>query len=57
MNQTLHDIIQKEDQAFISEIVRSENVPFLIEKLKKTKNEDRKAIIQARIENLNHLLV
>lgn len=56
-DQSLFDLMNNEDPTFIKEITQSENVPFLQEKLKHAKNEDRKAIIAARIQKLNYLMI
>lgn len=56
-NQSLYEVINNEDPTFIKEVLQSENVPFLQAKLRRTKNEDRKAIIKARIEKLNYLMI
>lgn len=57
MNQSLYDVINNEDPTFIKEITQSENVPFLQERLKHTRDANRKAVIAARIETLNYLMI
>lgn len=56
-DQSLFDLMNNEDPSFIKEITQTENVPFLQEKLNRTKNPDRKAIILARIQKLNYLMI
>lgn len=56
-NQSIEEIINNQPADFVHEIMRSENVPHLQQQLKRTRNADRKAVIEARIENLKHLMV
>ncbi|HUI32028.1 MAG TPA: hypothetical protein VLY84_00295 [Dysgonamonadaceae bacterium] len=56
-DQTLYDVMNNEDPVFVKEILQSENVPFLQDQLKRTKSADRKAIILARIQKLNYLMI
>lgn len=56
-DQTLYDVMNNEDPVFVKEILQSENVPFLQDQLKRTKSSDRKAIILARIQKLNYLMI
>lgn len=55
MNQSLYDIINQQPQSFVEEILQSDDIVQLQQKLKRTRNQDQKAIIQARIENLTYL--
>lgn len=57
MNQSLFDIINSQPSDFVEEILQCEDVSALHKKLKGTRNKDRKAIIQARIENLTYLAI
>lgn len=57
MNQSLYDIINNQPSTFVDEILQCEDLVQLKQKLKRTRNQDRKAIIQARIENLTYLAV
>lgn len=56
-NQTLQDLIEKQTPEFIEVVLKSENAPYLNELLKRVKTDDKKAIIAARIEKLNYLMI
>lgn len=56
-NQSLYDIMQNEDQKWLKTIIESNDVAWLLKKSKQTRCVDRKAIIDARIENINYLVV
>tara|TARA_R110002111_G_scaffold86088_5_gene134948 strand:- start:772 stop:948 length:177 start_codon:yes stop_codon:yes gene_type:complete len=56
-NQSLHDIMINEDPKWLTTITESSDVEWLIQKEKQTRSVDRKAVINARIENLQYLAV
>lgn len=56
-NQSLHDIMANEDAKWLETITASSDVAWLLKKEKQTRSADRKAIINARIENINHLAI
>ena len=56
-NQSLHDIMVNEDQNWLKTISESTDVAWLLKKQKQTRNANRKAIIKARIENIQYLVV
>lgn len=57
MNQSLYDIINQQPDTFINEVLKCDDVEKLQNKLKHTNNKDRKAIIEARIQNLTYLAI
>lgn len=56
-NQSLHEIMQAEDPQWLNTITEASDVLVLRQKLSKTRNKNRIAIIKARIENLTYLAV
>ena len=56
MNQALHDLIINEDVNWVSSVSECTHVPTLLNKPSKTRKASRRAIIQARIDNLNYLV-
>jgi hypothetical protein len=55
-NQSLKDIIDNEDPIWLATIMDSSDRGFLNLKLSKARKPERKAIINARISNLNYLI-
>lgn len=41
----------------VQSILQSNDTEWLVKKLKRTRKKDRKAIIKARIDNLNYLVI
>lgn len=52
---SLYDVILNEDENWVNSIFNSTNVPWLETQLTITINSDRKAVIKARIQNINNL--
>lgn len=52
---SLCDVIKNEDNSWLNFIFKRADVPELISELKITTSKNRKAIIKARIENINQL--
>lgn len=57
MKKALVDIINEEDPAFVKEVLSCDSVETLMRKLNQTENINQQAIIEARIQNINHLVI
>ena len=57
MKQSLVDIINTEEADFVQEVLQCDSVEILMKKLDKADTINRQAIIQARIQNINHLVI
>lgn len=56
MEQSLTDLINAQEPEFVLPIMESSDIAWLNQQLKRTRSVDKKAIITARIQNLNHLI-
>lgn len=56
-NQSLHQLMENEDQKWLQSITEASDITWLMAQEKKAVNPSRKAIISARIANLNHLML
>lgn len=56
MQQSLCQVMESLPQAFIEKIKETDSVPTLI-KMKKGASDDEILVIDARIQNLNHLVI
>ena len=54
---SLQDVINKQDPSWVSKVLESNNVQWLNKLLVSEENEERKAVIRARIENINPLVI
>lgn len=57
MNQSLHDIISTLPADFIEKVKTTEEVSQLIQMKKKLRNPNKIAVIDARIQNINYLVI
>lgn len=57
MAKSLKELMESEDQKWLRSVTSATNTPWLLEQLRTVKSDSRRAIIQARIKNINHLVV
>ncbi|UOB16593.1 hypothetical protein [Abyssalbus ytuae] len=55
-NRSLHDIIESLPNEFIEKIKSETDISVLTKMKKRLRNKDKIAVVEARIQNLNHLV-
>lgn len=56
-DQSLHNLIVNEPYSWVNAVMKLDSLEDLTARLKRTRSEARRTIIQARIDNINYLAV
>lgn len=54
-NQSINDLIKAEPYSWVNAVMKLDTLPELTQRLSKTRSDNRRAIIQARIDNISYL--
>lgn len=54
-NQSIKDLIAQEPYSWVNAVMKLERLPELVDRLARTRSENRRAIIQSRIDNISYL--
>lgn len=55
--QSLQQIIDELPQNFVNEVMSQTDTVILTKKLQHTKNRNKRVVLAARIQNINHLVI